>query len=151
MVRSWIAMLLVTVASTAQAAGLYVCNESGERISVAYAAYESGIWVSHGWTSVANFACAQLTTSFANTRYYVHAVGDSGKQWGANHPFCVNAFAGFNIPYAENTTACTARNFFSVWVPDMVTGQFPERYSVVIGSALSGANNLALNHPRAER
>jgi uncharacterized membrane protein len=148
-----LAMMLgmLGLSSTALSEGLYVCNESKENISVAYASYESGIWVSHGWYSVSNQNCTALTDNFVNTRYYIYATSDSGKEWGANHRFCINMNAGFNIPYANNTQACSARNFFSVWIPDMVTGKFPDRYSVVIGPHLSGASNLGLNHPRAER
>jgi uncharacterized membrane protein len=146
----WSALSLVSL-SQAHAAGLYVCNETNEYLSVAYASYESNIWVSHGWYGAGPYACTQLTNNFVNTRYYVYASGSSGKEWGANHPFCVNQNAGFNIPYADNTAACTNRAFFSVWVPDMLTGQFPDHYTVIIGPQLYGANNNALNHPRAER
>ncbi len=137
--------------SQAHAAGLYVCNETTDNLSVAYASYESNLWVSHGWTGVGPYACSQLTSSFTNTRYYVYAAGSSGKEWGANHYFCVNQNAGFNIPYADNTAACTSRAFFSVWVPDMLSGQYPDHYTIVIGPQLYGASNSALNHPRAER
>jgi uncharacterized membrane protein len=145
------AALLLTAASQTYGAGLYVCNETQDNLSVAYAGFESNIWVSHGWYDVGAYACTQLTSSFTNTRYYVYASGSSGKQWGANHYFCVNQNAGFNIPFADNTAACTNRAFFSVWVPDMLSGQFPDHYTVVIGPQLTGANNNALNHPRAER
>lgn len=145
------AALLFTAASQAYGAGLYVCNETQDNLSVAYAGFESNIWVSHGWYDVGAYACTQLTSNFTNTRYYVYASGSSGKEWGANHYFCVNQNAGFNIPFADNTAACTKRAFFSVWVPDMLSGQFPDHYTVVIGPLLSGATNGALNHPRAER
>lgn len=144
-------VLGLTCAKAAFSAGLYACNEVSEPLSVAYAGFESGIWVTHGWTSVAPYSCSQLTTSFSNTRYYVYASSSSGQEWGANHPFCVNQNAGFNIPYADNTSACTSRSFFSVWVPDMITGKFPDHYTVVLGPNLLGAVNVSLNHPRAER
>jgi hypothetical protein len=96
-------------------------------------------------------SCSQLTGNFTNTRYYVYASSSSGKEWGANHGFCVNQNAGFNIPIADNTVACTRRAFFSVWVPDMLIGQYPDHYKVGIGPQLYGPNNNALNHPRAER
>jgi uncharacterized membrane protein len=145
------AALFLASLSQTYAAGLYVCNETNDNLSVAYASYENNIWVAHGWYAAGPLACTQLTSNFTNTRYYVYASGSSGKQWGANHYFCVNQNAGFNIPFADNTTACSSRAFFSVWVPDMLSGQFPDHYTVVIGPDLSGPTNNALNHPRAER
>lgn len=126
--------------------GLYVCNESGEHVKVAYATHKYDIWLSSGWTSVENEECQQLTTSFAYTIYYVYAVGDSGKEWGADHKYCIESQSDFDIPYADHTQACDYKRFFSVWIPSLLEAVFPDHYEVVIGP-----NNIGLNSPRAER
>jgi uncharacterized membrane protein len=136
-------VLLCPVAS--YAGGLYVCNESGEVISVAYARNENNKWAASGWTNVAVNRCYSFTNNFTNTRYYILAKGASGKIWGGNHYFCASD-GGFSYPDANNVPGCTQKGFFSVWVPDMVTGQYQDHYAVVIGP-----NNQNLNHPRAER
>lgn len=134
----------ITVAAISN--GLYVCNESGEHVNVAYAEFNNDIWITKGWTSVENEECSQLTKNFANTRYYIYAVGASGKSWEADHRFCIDAQKDFTIPYADSTQACQSKNFFSVWIPYLVQQIFPDHYEVVIGP-----NNVGLNSPRAER
>lgn len=139
--------LAAQASATALAGGLHVCNESGERVQVALVRYEGGTWVSQGYWRLQNTKCATLTASLTNSRYYVHAFGDSGRIFAGKHKFCTNAFASYLLRDAQNLNqGCNVKSFFSVWVPDMITGQYPERYTVVLGS-----NTVGLDHPRAER
>ncbi len=124
--------------------GLWACNEFGERIIVNVASFENAVWTTRGWTEIPNEECRQLSARMNNTRFYLFAVGESGKEWGGNHAFCIASteFSGADALAFCEPRGGMARGFFSVWVPDMVTGQTPERYVQVIGP-----NNQNLNHP----
>lgn len=127
--------------------GFYVCNESTEVISAAIGQFENNLWASHGWTTVETNACAQLSPALTATRYFVYAISASGKTWGGSHPFCAANNVNFNFPNGVDFGNCpTQLSFFSVWVPDMVTGAYPTHHAVVVGP-----NNNNLDDPRAER
>jgi len=51
----------------------------------------------------------------------------------------------FDIPFADQTNACQNKDFFSVWIPSLLTGNFPDHFELVIGPKNSG-----LDSPRAE-
>lgn len=127
--------------------GLYVCNQSGESIKVAYAYYKDSVWHSRGWTTIADEDCSQMTATFTDSRYYVYAFSDSSdKKWEADHKFCVNPKQDFEIDDAGDTKSCETKKFFSVWIPYLAEPVFPEHYEVVIGP-----NTFGLNSARAER
>ncbi len=124
-----------------------VCNETGEKISVAIAYHnDQQQWTSKGWYELNQTQCSRIHNSLENTRFYLYAKGESGKIWGANHPFCVLT-RRFKIENASDQDSCRKQeNFFSVWVPDPVTGKLPPSYVYTFGP-----NNINLNNPRAER
>lgn len=135
---------------SALASGLYVCNLANEHVWISYVSYEGGQWISHVGNSVQQGGCTQLTSTFTNTRYYLYMVGSSGKEWGANYQFCLPDGSNTMRRNADNLNGCgNVKNFFSVWVPDLLNGQFPDHYVHVVNGLLYGPSNLALNHPRA--
>jgi hypothetical protein len=85
-----------------------------------------------------------------DTRYYLYASSDSAKEWQGNHPFCIGSTPSFTIPYANQTQYCGSfvKNFFSVWVPNPVTGILPGFCGYTFAP-----NNYSINwnSPRAER
>ena len=126
--------------------GFYVCNETGEKISVAIAYYQGNDrWTTKGWWTLPYKECSKIHTSLNNTRFYLYASSwESNKEWQADHPFCVSANS-FTIQDASRTYCQEVENFFSVWVvgPDY---KFPESYTYTFTP-----DNSNLNHPRAER
>ncbi|MBD2513098.1 DUF1036 domain-containing protein [Nostoc muscorum FACHB-395] len=143
-------------ASAQTPSGFYVCNESGENLNVIVSYYDKGIWTTKGQFHLYKTPglCIQLLSSLTNSRYYLHAIGDS--EWQGNHPFCIggnpNPFflTEFTHPYADQTQYCGnyVDNFFSVWVPNAVTGIIPPFYAYTFAP-----NNYSTNwnSPRAER
>ncbi|MBN3952022.1 MAG: DUF1036 domain-containing protein [Nostoc sp. NMS7] len=133
--------------------GLYVCNESGENLNVTVAYYNGYIWTTQGRYQLSQTpgSCIQVyNNSLNNTRYYLYATSDSGNQWQGNHPFCIGSTPNFTIPYADETQYCGSfvKNFFSIWVPNPVTGITPTFYGYTFAPN-NYSNNW--NSPRAER
>ncbi|MEH2414980.1 DUF1036 domain-containing protein [Nostoc sp.] len=139
-------------ASAEPSPGFYVCNESGENLNVIISYYNSGTWTTEGRFRLSETlgSCIQIRYSLNNTRYYLYATSDSGKEWQGNHPFCIGSTPNFTIPNAEQTQYCGSfvKNFFSVWVPNAVTGITPPFYAYTFAP-----NNYSINwnSPRAER
>lgn len=137
---------LLASAQSASAGEFNVCNYTGERIWTTIAYYASDdTWTTEGWWQLNQTECKKIHNSLENTRFYLYANGETGKTWEANYPFCIEPARPFMIRNASNTAGCAAvRNFFSVWVPDIVTGNFPDSYTYTFGP-----NNINLNNPRA--
>ncbi|MHC5821860.1 MAG: DUF1036 domain-containing protein [Nostoc sp.] len=131
--------------------GFYVCNESSENLNVTVAYYNGYFWTTQGLYRLSQTpgSCIQVTNSLTNTRYYLYATSDSGNKWQGNHPFCIGTTPNFTIPYATYTQYCgSVQNFFSVWVPNPVTGISPTFYGYTFAPN-NYSNNW--NSPRAER
>lgn len=139
-------------ASAQTSPGFYVCNESGENLNVIVSYYNSGTWTTQGRFQLPQTpgSCVQILNSLNNTRYYLYASSDSAKEWQGNHPFCIGSTPSFTIPYANQTQYCGSfvKNFFSVWVPNPVTGILPGFCGYTFAP-----NNYSINwnSPRAER
>lgn len=69
-----------------------VCNQSTERVDVAFAYPDGSKWVSEGWWVLASGDCAVVYGGdLQNRYYYVHAKGNAGGIWGKNNNFCVTS------------------------------------------------------------
>ena len=126
--------------------GFAVCNEAGEPIWVALAFHEENEWTTKGWWRLGQTECRQLRPSIQNTRFYLYAEDQSGKIWGANHPLCINPTDVFEISRANEERCDSKANFFSVWTPNLITGDLPQSYVYTFGPGITDLNN-----PRAER
>lgn len=70
-------------------AGLTICNETGERRSVAIGYKEDGRWVSEGWWNVSPGACSTVVGDDLTQRYYYYlASSPSGEFEGQDYLFC---------------------------------------------------------------
>lgn len=145
------ALCPATPGDTNNPEGFWACNETGEDLLTAIAFLEEGnSWSTKGWTFVENEACAKMHDSLNNTRFYLYGISESGKEWSENYRFCIsgdmNPLRRANLSDFCEIHGGEMKGFFSVWVPNMVTGEMPSHYVHVFGP-----NNQNLNHPRAER
>lgn len=87
--------LVTCLLASAANAGLTFCNETGEKVDVAIAWYESGDrdWISEGWYSFTPRQCASLVRGNLNNKYYYFYATSADMVWsgGSDRPsagFC---------------------------------------------------------------
>jgi uncharacterized membrane protein len=68
-----------------------VCNQSTEKVDVAFAyTAGGGKWMSEGWWILRSGDCATVYGGeLTNRYYYVYAKGNAGGVWTGNNNFCV--------------------------------------------------------------
>lgn len=108
--------VLAAVHPAPAAASFKLCNQSGEKVSVAIAYHdkESDNWVSRGWWNLDDGACVTpLAGSLKNQYYYIYGDGDQ-HYWRGEHSFCVDNDHKFTLNEADTTCSYDYEKFFEV-------------------------------------
>lgn len=85
------ALMLLLAAQDAQA-GLEICNETGQRQSVAIGYKGDTDWTSEGWWNIAPGACATPVGSDLDKRYYYYFAESAGARFASqNYVFCTKS------------------------------------------------------------
>ena len=93
-----------------------VCNDSGEKISVALAYFGSDAdgWTSEGWWNLDDGECATpISGDLDNRYYYLYANGEKHK-WTGDYTNCVDPDNPFTLKHADSDCNFAKRSFFKV-------------------------------------
>jgi uncharacterized membrane protein len=97
-------------------AAFTVCNQSGERVSVAIAYHDADAdtWVSRGWWNLDNGECkTPVGGDLKDEYYYLFGNGDV-HTWTGSHDFCVDDDNAFTLNDADTECSYTNHEFFEV-------------------------------------
>ena len=97
-------------------ASFRVCNDSGEKISVALAYFGSDAdgWTSEGWWNLDDGECATpIGGDLDNRYYYLYANGEKHK-WTGDYTNCVDPDNSFTLKHADSDCNYAKRSFFKV-------------------------------------
>ncbi|MBI3274961.1 MAG: DUF1036 domain-containing protein [Methylocystis sp.] len=129
MLRSLVAIGLwccVCVASPARA-DFRLCNNTGNRVSVAIAYTDGRNWLSEGWWNLRSSACEVLLRGpLAARYYYVYAMDERGGEWKGKAFMCTRD-REFCIDGRED---CFARGFDRSGFFEIDTGQDAKNWTV---------------------
>ena len=97
-------------------ASFQVCNESGEKISVAIAYFGSDAdgWTTEGWWNVDDGACASPITGDLDNRYYYLFADSSQHTWTGDYTNCVDPDNSFTLNHADSDCNYEKKSFFKV-------------------------------------
>ncbi|MBB3221163.1 DUF1036 domain-containing protein [Pseudoduganella umbonata] len=126
--------------STDAFAGLFVCNNTADKINVAVGWFKDGNWVSRGWYVVPSRQCAATLLGKLEQRYYYYyaEASNSNAKWTAKRgaEFCTSE-SKFYIRYVEG---CVGEIFRKLDVGDDHQHTF---YLSESGDPLASAANCA--------
>lgn len=108
--------VVAAVHPSAALADFKICNNSGEKVSVAIAYHDAdaGNWVSRGWWNIDNGECkTPLTGDLRNKYYYLYGDGDQ-HTWKGSNSFCVDNKDAFTLAEADTSCDYDYENFFEV-------------------------------------
>ncbi|HEY5095446.1 MAG TPA: DUF1036 domain-containing protein [Candidatus Eremiobacteraceae bacterium] len=97
-------------------ASFRVCNDSGEKISVAIAYFGSDAegWTSEGWWNLDDGECATpVSGDLDNRYYYLFADGEKNK-WTGDYTNCVDPDHSFTLKHADSDCNFAKKSFFKV-------------------------------------
>src|SRR5690242_16352297 len=104
-----------TLAPSQAAAGVFMCNETGEKVFVAVGYQEGGHWLSRGWFAFSPQQCDSLYLGVPQNRYfYFFANSESWKTfWNGEEDadagyFCTSTDAFY---YNSDSNACAGKRF----------------------------------------
>ena len=111
------ALFVVAAAHPAPAlADFKICNQSGEKISVAIAYHDRDAdnWVSRGWWNLDAGECkTPLAGDLKDKYYYLYGDGDQ-HYWSGEHSFCVDNSNKFTLNEADTTCSYDYEGFFEI-------------------------------------
>ena len=97
-------------------ASLRVCNDSGEKISVAVAYFgsDSEGWTTEGWWNLNDGDCASpIKGDLDNRYYYLYADGDK-HTWTGDYTNCVDPDNSFTLNHADSDCNYAKKSFFKI-------------------------------------
>ena len=111
------ALFIVAAAHPAPAlADFRICNQSGEKISVAIAYHDQDAnnWVSRGWWNLDAGECkTPLSGELRDKYYYLYGDGEQ-HYWSGQHSFCVDNSDKFTLNEADATCDYDYEGFFEI-------------------------------------
>ena len=112
------AILLVSTAlhPSPALANFRVCNDSGEKISVAIAYFgsDSEGWTSEGWWNLDDGECATPVTGDLDNRYYYLFADGEKHKWSGDYSNCVDPDHSFTLKHADSDCNFAKKSFFKV-------------------------------------
>jgi uncharacterized membrane protein len=112
------AVLLVSIAfhPSPALASFRVCNDSGEKISVAIAYFGSDAegWTSEGWWNLDDGECATPVNGDLDNRYYYLFADGEKHKWTGDYTNCVDPDHSFTLKHADSDCNFAKKSFFKV-------------------------------------
>jgi uncharacterized membrane protein len=97
-------------------ASFRVCNDSGEKISVAIAYFGSDAegWTSEGWWNLDDGECATPVSGDLDNRYYYLFADGEKHKWTGDYTNCVDPDHSFTLKHADSDCNFAKKSFFKV-------------------------------------
>lgn len=119
--------LILCAASTAAQADLRLCNNAGDRVSVALAYTNGQRWVTEGWWNLKRNGCEILMNGpLAAEFYYVYAMDERGGEWKGKAYMCTRD-REFRIVGRQN---CLVRGYDRTGFFEVDTGKNARNWTV---------------------
>ena len=118
---------LASLAPAAARADLRMCNNAGNRVSVALAYTDGQNWVSEGWWNLKSLDCVTLLRgALAAQYYYVYAMDERGGEWKGKAFMCTSD-REFKIDGRQD---CYARGYDKTGFFEVDTGKDAKSWTV---------------------
>ena len=118
---------LSTISPGGAGADFRLCNNSGARISVAFAYSEKQVWISEGWWNLKPSACETLLRGpLAAEFYYVYGMDERGGEWKGKAFMCTRD-REFKVDGRDD---CFVRGFDRTGFFEVDTGKDAKNWTV---------------------
>ncbi|MCF4098461.1 DUF1036 domain-containing protein [Maritalea mediterranea] len=119
----------LTLLATPALAGLEICNNAAERLSLAIGYSSDGGWVSEGWWNIDPGACKTTISGDLKNRYYYYRANMSGDPFATgDYSFCTTKEA-FTIKGDEN---CVDRGYDAMGFRKLDTGETATHFTLTL-------------------
>jgi len=128
---------LPLLAASPASADLRMCNNTGNRVSVALAYTDGQGWVSEGWWNLKSLDCATLLRgALAAQYYYVYAMDERGGEWKGKAFMCTSD-REFKIEGRED---CFMRGYDRTGFFEVDTGKDAKSWTVQLTDQTNSSN-----------
>lgn len=122
----------IGLAASPTLAGLEVCNNAGQNLSLAIGYSNGGEWISEGWWNIPAGDCKTPVTGELKKRYYYYRANAGGTAFASGkYSFCTTSQA-FTIRGDSN---CAARGYETQGFRKLDTGDTATRFTLTLNAA----------------